>query len=350
MEKKLIMQILVIGAALLFITELFMFGGNHLVGGGGTTSGGENISGFITFNGTIRTYDPYLFLSATPTESQLDQIRSIPGVMNLRPDTQGYIVDTETRDDVYPVGVELRKMNLTPLSVANIAAPSIMVLQFGTENMNVTSQGVVRVATQPLIDAGEEVTVSMVGVSNNGFLIDYHSQQIELNMATLLFTADTGTPISELYTYSVPWEYRNNITNHSGEYHKVDSIIFSPPLGIDQIMVKKQFAYITYIDENSAQVTSNFDNKSIILINFADVNVTFPDSILTTNQSLDLPYENVTYYTYNLSLNPPEGYVLDETSMLYQTQKELNGTLALQMQALVAGNNIISVESVSLPS
>lgn len=350
MDKKLIMQILVVGAALLFITELFMFGGNHLVGGGSGDTGGENISGYITFNGTIRTYDPYLFLTASPTESQLDSIRGIPGVLNIRPDPQGYIIDTETRDDVYLVNIELRKMNLSALSVANIAAPSVMELQFGTQTINVTSQGVVRVATEPLLDAGEVVTVSMVGISNNGVLIDYNSQQIALTRLELSFSAEAGDPVSEKYYYTVPWESRNNVSGTDGEYSKIDSLIFTSPLTINQILAKKQFPYITYIDANSAQVVGSFDNKSQVLSNFQDANVTFPPSTLVSNDSLDLPYPSAVLYTYNLSLTPPEGYTSPQNSILYQTTDELNGTMALQVSALVAGGSIITIEEVSLPS
>ncbi len=350
MNKKLIMQIVVIGAALLFITELFMFGGNHLVGGGGPSIGGENISGYITFNGTIRTYDPYLFITSTPTESQIDAIRGISGVMNVRPDPQGYVVDTETRDDVHPVGIELRKMNLSVLSVANIAAPSIMELQFGTEILNVTSPGVVRVATEPLLDAGETVTVAMIGISNNGMLIDYNSQQIALTKMDLLFSAEPGEPISESVTYTVPWEHRNNVTNASGTYNRVDSIVFTTPLTINQILAKKQFPYITYIDANSAQVLGSFDNKTQVLVNFQDTNVTFPSSMLVTNETLELPYAKSVFYTYNLSLTPPQDYSSPMDNLLYQTSQELNGTLTLQVSTLVAGKSIISIESVSLPS
>jgi hypothetical protein len=351
MDKKLLMQIIVVGAALLFITELFMFGGNHLVGGGSSTStGGENISGYITFNGTIRTYDPYLFITSSPTESQIEAIRAIPGVQNVRPDPQGYIVDTETRDDVYIVGGELRKMNLVGLAVANIAAPSVMVLQFGTKELNITSQGVVRVATEPLLDAGEVVTVSMVGIANDGILIDYNSQQIALTKLTLLFSAEAGDPISESVTYTIPWEYRNNVTNESGTYKRVDSLVFTTPLTINQILAKKQFDYITYIDENSAQVLKSFDNKSQVLINFQDTNVTFPPSTLLANESLDLPYPKSVFYTYNLSLTPPGDFSSPKDSMLFQTSQNLSGNITLQVNALVAGKSIISIESVSLPS
>lgn len=350
MDKKLIMKIIVVGAALLFITELFMFGGNHLVGGGSSGPSGENISGQIIFNGTIRTYDPYLFLTSTPSESQIESIRQIPGVLNIRPDPQGYVIDTETRDDVYLVGIELRKMNISALSVANIAAPSVMELQFGTGKINVTSQGVVRVATEPLLDAGEMVTVSMMGVSNNGLLIDYNSQQIALSRVELLFSAEAGEPISETYYYTVPWEHRNNVSAQSGQYTKVDSLIFSTPLTVTQILAKKQFPYITYIDANSAQVLGSFDNKSQVLVNFQDANVTFPSSTLISNESLELPYASDVFYTYNLSLKAPDGYTSPLESILYQTSDELNGTMALQVSALVAGGSIITIEEVSLPS
>ncbi len=349
MDKSLIMKIIVVAAALLFITSSIRLPTSS---GNSNVISGENITGQITFNGTIRTYDPFLLIPMDTDKSVLSEIREIEGVKAVRPDPQGYFIDTETRDEVYPISSALRALNVTGISVANIAAPSIMQLQFGVELLNVTTPGVVRVVTEPLLDAGDEVTVTMVGVSNNGNLIDYHSQAIQMEVVQLQMEADVSSLNHKEYIYLIPWEERNSIGETGWDYDKVDALIFEPPLETIQIMAKKQFQYITYIDAGSAQVLSDFDNKSQVLINFQDTNVTFPDSILKirTNETPDIDYDGSVTYSYTLALTAPEGYELSQESLVFQSEEELDDTVLLDAEALVAGGRIISLQSVSLPS
>ncbi len=349
MDKTLIMKILVVAAVLLFITSSIRLPGpsanNNILGE-------ENITGYITFNGTIRTYDPFLLIPSNTNESVLNEVRAMEGVRAVRPGQQGYFIDTETRDDVYPVSSALREMNVSGLSVANIAAPTIMQLQFGFDFINVTTPGVVRVVTEPLLDAGDDVTVTMVGISNNGYLIDYHSQAIQIDTVQLQAEAEVISLDYKEYVYTIPWEERNSIDGTEGDYRKVDTLIFDPPLVISQIIEKKQYQYITYIDAGSAQILSGFDNKSQVLIDFQDTDVAFPDSILTikTNGTPDIDYEGTVTYSYTLHLTVPEGYEMDDPSLAFSSEEELDETLVLDIEALVAGSRIISVESVSLPS
>ncbi len=344
MDKKLLMKILVVGAALLFITSSFRPGSFSL---GGDSSGGENITGMISFDGTIRTYDPYLILDSTVNDSVIDQIRNMEGVETVTLEAQGYIVDTETRDDVYPLSQKLFEMGIPSYSIANIATPSVMVLEFGTELINVTAPGVVRVATIPFLDAGSEVSVTMVGIVNGGTIIDYHSQSINSDIAELEFTAEVNELSSKIYRYTVPWEDRNSVSEESGSYARADNILFDPPLTVEQVMVKKQFPYITYIDANSAQISSAFDNRSQVEANFADVSVIFPSSILTieSDDNSTLPFNYSVLYSYNVTLVPPEGYEMDPKTLLYNSEVELSGTINATLEALITGNKIVQVQS-----
>jgi hypothetical protein len=344
MDKKLIMQILVVGAALLFITSSFRPGSIQTQ----ETVGSENMSGYITFNGTIRTYDPLLLITSEINSSTVDEIRNMEGVNDIRTDPQGYIVDTETRDDVYPIAKELRSRNISTLAVANIATPSEMELLFGTENITIISKGAVRVATEPLIDAGEDVTVDMMGVSNNGFLIDYYSQSIRLERKELQMQAEVLDRNYKTYLYEIPWEDRN-IVNATENYHRADAILFEQPLDVNQIIIKKQFYYITYIDANSAMVLPSFDNKTVVLQNFEDASIVLPPSTLTSNEKLDLPYTPEVTYSYNVSFIPDE-YVISEDVIAIESDHKLEDTINVTVSAITSGNTIVSIEGVTLPS
>ncbi|MBU0527018.1 hypothetical protein KKE92_00930 [Candidatus Micrarchaeota archaeon] len=344
MDKKLIIKIIVVAVVLLFITSSIRPGTFSL---GGGSSGGENITGTVSFEGTIRTYDPYLILESNINDSVVDQIRTMDGVKTVTLEAQGYIIDTETRDDVYPISQKLFGMGVPSYAIANIATPSVMGLQFGTELLNVTAPGVVRVATIPFLDAGSIVSVTMVGIANGGAIIDYHSQSINSNIVELEFTAEIDQLNSKIYSYIVPWEDRNSVTEESGDYTRSDSLLFDPALSVEQIMIKKQFSYITYIDANSAQVLSTFDNRSQIETNFADVSVIFPNSILTAESDANstLPFNYTTIYNYNVTLIPPAGYEMDPTKISYNSELELNGTINATLEALITGNKIVQVQS-----
>jgi len=344
MDKKLLMKILVVGAALLFITSSIRPGSFSL---GDSSSGGENITGMVSFDGTIRTYDPYLILESSINDSVIGQIRNMEGVETVTLEAQGYIVKTETRDDVYPISQELFEIGIASYSIANIATPSVMVMEFGTELINVTAPGVVRVATIPFLDAGSSVSVNMVGIANGGSIIDYHSQSIDSDIVEIEFTAQINQLSSKIYSYVVPWEDRNSITEESGDYVRSDNVLFDPPLSVEQVMIKKQFPYITYIDANSAQILATFDNRSQLEDNFADVSVIFPNSILTveSDDNPALPFNHTMLYSYNVTLLAPDGYEMDAKNMLYASEVELNGTINATFEALITGNKIVQVQS-----
>ncbi len=350
MDKKLIGQIIVVAVVLLFIFSSFGPGGWQPAS---PVVGGENISGSILFNGTIRTYEPIIGISGNISQSVIDELRVTEGVMNIRPGQEGYIIDTETRDDVYPIAALLRSKNVSCVSVANIAAPSVMRLQFATKTLNVTSSGLVKVLTEPLVDAGETVTVSMVGISKNNLLIDYHSAFIVLQEVQLQLDGKVESVNSKTYIYEIPWEERNSVGNMTeygkAEYRKIDAMLFDPPLDVNQIVSKKYLSYITYIDSSSAQVLPSFTNKTQVLSDFENVSVVLPSSLLriSTNQSIDLPYEGTVQYSYTLRLNDPPGYNLTEKLITITSDKEFNETFVLEVDALASGKKIVSV---SLPS
>ncbi|MFN7990924.1 MAG: hypothetical protein U0R44_02075 [Candidatus Micrarchaeia archaeon] len=358
MDKKQIAGVVVVIVSLLFITEQFYFGQ-------GTTRSnpitpGTNVSGTTVFNGTIRTYDPLLVVGVNTSQADLDMIKSIDAVKGVRTNPQGYIIDVETRDDVYPIALKLREKNITAYAVANIALTDTVKVDTPQGLVNASAiGGVVRVITEPLLDVDSPVTVSMIAVVNNGILIDYRSAEILLQSLDLQLDAIVERLDAKVYSYSIPWQNRTDVGNLSDlgevDYKGIDSIVFKTPLNTSQILVKKKFPYISYIDASSAQVSPGFNNISLIAENFADTPFTLPPSRLTitTNKTLSLPFNGTVLYNYVLALNQSSTrYIFPSGSFFIQSEKELreNSTIRMNVSAVGIGDRIISVKRVSLPS
>ncbi len=357
MDRKQIAGIVVVLVSILLVTEGFYFGGS-LPSFGQPKS--TNVSGVAIFNGTIRTYDPYLLLPLNTSPDILQQLRMRPDVKDVQNNSQAYVVDTDTRDDVFTVGQFLMKLNVTPYAIANIAANDV--LQFNTslgmQNASIPN-GVVRVATEPLVDSDSVVTVSVIGVIADGQVVDIQSASIMLQNVELGMNATVASLDHETYSYVIPWENRTQLGNLSAygnySYNKVDTVIFTTPLSLDQVMAKKQFPYISYIDQGSASVDPSFSNATQLAINFADVNYTLPPSRLTiqTNQTPPIPFNSSVTYTYDLVLNQSgSAYVFPGGSFFVDTDHQLpiNSTISLNISAVALGDKILAVRRVGLPS
>lgn len=358
MDKKYI----VIAGALIMILVLVLeplsrgglFGGSST---GTVLESGDNVTGTTVFNGTIRTYDPILYMDPITDQALVNELRNLPGVLDVKSETNALVVQTETRDDVFPTATWLRERNITSYSVANIALSSQIEVQTSTGIVNATVYGgVVRVVAEPLLDAGEQVTVSMVAVISSGQVIDYSSASLLLQPTDIVIDAEVESLEGVVATYLIPWEERNSLDLSAFDditYNKVDSIIFTTPLTVSQVLAKKQFSYVTYIDANSAQVESGFDNVTLLEANFQDTPFVLPDSelVLRVDELPELDYspESV-YYSYKLRLADPP-YQMDDTMVLETEEEyELGSTVQISIEALVLGDKVLSVKRVSLPS
>lgn len=358
MDKKYIVIVGALIMILVLVLEPLSRGGLF----GSSSAGvvlkpGENVTGTTVFNGTLRTYDPILYMDPIPDQSLVNELRNLPGVLDVKSETNALVVQTETRDDVFPTAAWLNERNITCYAVANIAAGGQIAVQTATGTVNATIYGgVVRVITEPLVDSGEQVAVSMVAVVSSDQVIDYSSASLLLQPEELTLDAEVESLDGVTATYTIPWEERNSL-DLSGledtEYDKVDSIIFTTPLTVSQVLAKKQFTYITYIDANSAQVESSFDNTTLLETNLQDTPFTLPDSTLVVRaeEEPDLSYspDSVSYrYTLRLQDVP---YQIDDT-MVLETEKEygVGDTVQVTIEVLVLGDKALSVRYVSLPS
>jgi len=355
---NMVKAILIVLVSLLFLTEYFWFGGGYKSGGTTTTPVGQNITGTAVFNGTIRTYDPLLLLPSNTSQQIIDSLRLHPGVLDVKTEESRITVQTETRDDVFPIGSWLRSQNATAYAIANVAVTHDIEVDTATGKINASVSGnIIRVVTEPLLDVDSPVSVKMVAIVNSGMLVDYGSAQLLLNEVNVLLDATVESQNSNVYTYSIPWEKRDSLGNLSiyslAEFNRVDSVIFKTPLTVSQILEKKMFPYVVYIDSSSATVDQNFDNLTALETNFADTPFSLPNSTLaiTANSTPSIPFEPSVRYSYLVRIQNTS-YDFGDSALSVEADKEyaLNSTVELNVSALALGDKIISLRRVSLPS
>ncbi len=356
MDKKYLIAAGSIIAIIMFLAEPLYWGGGINLGGGAPSSG-TNITGEARFNGTIRTYDPLLFLPADTPQEVLDALRQRDDILDVQQQGGSYVARTETRDDVYPAYRWLAGQNVTAYAIANVALSDRIVVDTPGGQMNATLiGGVVRVVSEPIVDAGSDVSVRMVAVVSRGAVIDYSSASLEYGEIEALIDATVESVDSTVYSYSIPWESRNSVDlmpypDH--EYARIDTVVFNPPLGVSQILAKKQFPYVTYIDSGSMQVLPSFDNLTALEENFADTPFTLPPSRLaiSSGQQPEIPFVPEVSYRYTLRIGESP-YDFGDGMMALESRDSFppNETLKINMSLVVLGDRVISVRRASLPS
>ncbi|MFH0738062.1 MAG: hypothetical protein V1827_05260 [Candidatus Micrarchaeota archaeon] len=356
--KNTVIIVIAVAMVLLFIIEPFAFGGGRTIDTPDVDPG-KNATGMAVFNGTIRTYDPVLYLPTDSDQQVIGELRMLPGVLDVKTQTDIIAVQTDTRDDVFPTAAWLRERNISCFAIANIVVNGPIQVETAEGITNASLLGnVVRVVAEPLLDADSDVSVSMLAVVASGQIIDYSSASLLLSPVDILLDAEVESLDSMIFTYSIPWGERASLGNLSrfgeADYDKVDSIVFSPPLSVGQVMAKKQFPYIVYIDAGSAQVEPSFDNLTQLGSNFQDTPFTLPDSSLTI-KSMEAPDWTYTpetsTYQYTLRLVDPP-YEMGSDTLSFETDERLDedASVQLNMSLLVLGDRVISVKRVSLPS
>ncbi len=351
--------ILALGAVALFIFEILALG---LLGGGGsgnTGPSGEIISGISEFSGVIRTYDPFLVVPSGLDEDTIEELREMEEVEDVTSSTEGMVIKTETRDDVYPIGVFLRERNITGITRANIAMPSFLEVQLGNGTWVNVSTGnfAASVPMEPIVDVDTEVTVKMVVYVADSMLYGYDvpsivSEEKEIEVDSVVLSVDY------IHEYIVPWKKRNRIDveelSEEGEveYMKRNTILFDQPLDINDVMLKKELYYITYIDQYSAECDENFTDDDQVGEDFGE-NITLPDSILTivSDHTVELSYDGETVYSYALSLpEEADGITLGTNEIRLESEEfyEPDSEVRLRLTGTVIGDRMVAVKNVIL--
>jgi hypothetical protein len=347
--------ILALVAVAIFIFEMIAIGVLGGGSGGGGTTAGDIQTGTAEFSGVIRTYDPVLVATPALDEGLANELRAMEGVKDVSPSAEGTVINTETRDDVYPIAMYLREKNVTTYGVANIAMPPFVEVEFGNGSAANASAGnvAIRIVTEPIVDADTEVRITMIAQVRNGMLYDYGSPLI-VTEEEEVEVESTVLSVKYIYTCLIPWEKRNSVSleNLTGaDYQIKNTVLFGQPLTVDEVMEKKTLEYVEYIDQYSIECDENFTNITAVENDFG--NVTFPDSVLTvvSNESVELEYEGSVVYSYVFSLpSEADGITLEtsETELESDRFYAPDSTVMLQITGTVVGDRMVTIDNIVL--
>jgi len=313
----------------------------------------------VEFKGSIRTYEPFLFIpSGTPLSgSLLNEIRNLSGVVQLSQEQGGTVIKLETRDDVYPVALALKKKNITTYTLANIAAPSdAQALLENGQVINVTMANVaIRAEAIPLIPLDSAVAVKMTAVIQDNAIVQYGNAVVKSEEKTVYLSGDVQEELIE-QTFYVPWEERNNINESMFEnitftYKKNNLGIFSQEIPTAKVMEAKKFDYVTYIDKNSVVFIDNFTDKQRAENDFG-VNISFDPSILVirSKDKIALPYNSSSSYVYKLNVSSADYSLLNGLESIEITSKDKieSNKVNISATAQTIGPVIISISNTTI--
>lgn len=352
--KKHAKAIIALIAVFIFVFEIVAMGfiGNPFAPSLGNGDGAGSTNGVAEFNGALRTYDPLLIVPLDTSETLLSEIREMDGVTSVTREQDSVVIQTETRDDVYPLSLFLKDNNITSYAIANVAMPSVVkvTLQNGSV-INATSMtGAVRFVTEPIVDVDREVGL-LVSVQVSEGIITGYDQAIIASEEKTINVDGVVLDVNHVEIYTVPWEHRNNITLEEGyEYEKNNLIIFAEPLSMEEIMEKKNLSYVEYIDEYSVQCADDFDNLTRIQNDFGP-GIQLPDSELkvTSEGNVSLGYDKTVTYLYTISIpEEADGILLgiEEVELEIDKLYETNSTVEIEISGVVIGNEMVTVNSI----
>lgn len=385
MNKKILLQIGIVVVIASFFVQMAAPGlMRNLNLGGSSSTTGEPKVGISLFNGTIRTYDPQLYIVGNVNQTTLDMIKNDTRVIRTAQNAQGWQVDLALRDDVYSLAKDMRNnYNLTTQSIANIIPPSQIpvYLNNGTvlnasTSLYLNGIGPFKIALEPFVDVDNKVTIQMqaqtqenININNRFYpghnLIGISTPAIIKIKTTLNLNATVLSKNKMINTFAVPWENRTkvNITSIEAKYgkenvsySKYNRIYLSKSLTVTEIVdLKTKTQYITYLGSDSAEIRKDFTDKNKIVSDFKNMTVVFPHSIIivTSDSKVKLPYEKTTLHYYTLKLpKQTKGYTIQDTEKQFTSNSSLivNSTLNLEIEGETIGNIMTKVNSIKKSS
>jgi len=353
-DFKTIVAILAVGLFVLNMVAIGVLGGGQLPF---FQEEEQQTLGQVQFNGSIRTYDPYLVVPGGMDSSLMNDLKSMDGVKEITAEQGNTVIFLETRDEVYPTALYLKGLNITAYSLANIASPGIVpvILETG-EEINASFSVPIRIETTPLVPPDTIVNIAMLVLVSDNTVINYGSAYILTEEKTITLEGEIQKEMFS-YSYNIPWEQRNNISKEQFEsygdvyYQKNNIGFFERELTQQEMLDAKQFDYIEYIDKRSAVFSEEFADYGKVSSDL-NVNVSFSPSMLSilTNETMNLTYDGSLSYIYTVKMDPGE-YNIDENTQtvnLQSSRKISEDEVLLSLTGKFIGNMLFELETVAI--
>jgi hypothetical protein len=356
MEKADKLKILAI------IGVIVMFGGmiapSMLGGGGGVsdnTISGDIMYGTSVANGTIRTYDRALFITGNNSREDLEFLEADEGFGSLNVLDDGWMLETKTRDDVYPVAEQLDEKGIDAVAIANIAIPGTLDVELvNGSTIEVNNRGgIVRVITRPFLEEDSRVSVMFVAGIADGLLVNVSDATLMTNDFNRTIDAEVISLVNNTYTYTIAFDKRNidmnKLSGYDYQFDKKNVVVFSEEIPVSKQAEYRSLPYIEYIGSNSMSVNSNFSDIEKMESDLEGIGLETEPSILTvTGKSapkLGMDHESSGIYRIMLP-EEDDGLEFRDREFTLETEKELNGTIKVDVEGVSIGGKAVWVASV----
>ncbi|MEW5996294.1 MAG: hypothetical protein AB1657_01730 [Candidatus Micrarchaeota archaeon] len=354
-EKKTLIQIIVVLVSLGFILESFALGSGR--GGAAGEEAQETIAyaGVADVNLTVLDYRPYLYVDGLLNDTMKGELGGVEGVEDVIDDASRSVVSVSDSQKVPEVYSWLRRRNMISYTLATLGMPSY----FGMTLANGSTVNVIGsrfdYMMEPVSKIGGKVLMRIAietrgetpyGIRNVAPLLS--SEQFVLN-------ASISGASGRTFYYTVPWEGRGldiaGLEEEFGagnvEYARNDNVLLGAAL-TPQEMISKKFGYVTSISERSITAAGNFTDRARVVADFGYDAVFMNSSLVIRSDeepALDFPHE--VKYIYAIEI--PEkiaDYSFYANSSEVVTAGERNGTIPVAINASVLGETVVEIAGV----
>ncbi len=355
LDKKTLIQVVVVAVVLLFMLEGFAIGGGA---GAQQQQDGTVVQSYIgvaDVNLTVLDYRPYLYVDGVLNESMKAEVAQMEGVEEVFDESARTVVSfTESRDapEIYS---SLRRKNITTYTLATLSMPSYfqMMLDNGS-TVNVVGSRF-EYMTEPVSKVGGKMlmrlVIETVGEAPRGM----RNMMPILSHREFEFDAEVLGSGGKTYYYTVPWEERDldigALEDEYGaenvEYGRNDNVLLAEAL-TPQEMIAKKFEYVKTISEMAISVDGNFTDRERVAADFGE-DATFMDSSLKirTDGELGLNFTHEVKYIYTVAV-PEEigGYNFYTNSYQMTASGQMNETIPATMNTTVLGETVMEIISI----
>lgn len=357
MKKEDILKIFVIAAAVVLSANLLSpyFLGR---GSGDSTVSGDVTEGIASFNGTIRTYDPFIAVPASTNTSVLDSVKTMDGYKAISFFSDSVLINTTTRDDVYPLASYLREQGVEVYGIANVAFPSPAEVQLanGSTVEAPAAFSIVRVPMPVLFQADSYVSISMIVGLSEGQIYGYSNPVLLSEEKSIIHEGTVVSMDSMKYTCTIPWKNRTQVDvlefsdGGNASYEQRNSVVFSESLSSSEIIEKKLLSYVSYIDQYSVDVSANFTDMERLVSDFPGKQPVFSNSTLVVEaaEPVDIGWDCELVYSYTVLLSDSEEAEFDSENVSLETAGNLqeNDSVLMNVSGVVMGNRFVRIDGV----
>lgn len=363
MEKndiiKVAIVIIVIG---IFVVQYAGMGINN---DGGSTNPSdqqeEYATGFSVLNATIDYYERSLYVSELDYET-MQIVKGKEGVKEVSTEENGYKISLTKKEEVVPLYYELKELGVDSYAIAKVTLqPSVTITDASGNlktgyfyNRKIKVSGI-----EPIFPEGSIIQIRSEVVVQEGQAY----QTGTMNLYTEARSIDGGALVfgkQHFEEFIISWGKRNDIDLQTlygqfGEenvsYEKNNQIIFSEPISIEEQLIKKK-EYVGYINAELAIINENFTNMEQIKSDFGEATIFLNSTLLVKGEDVNIDFPLKEYEVYYVKVGQIENYVLNEKlteqKIVHEEPLQLNSTINIRIDALVTGNNIVSIEGITL--